>query len=78
MHAGEKTNDNVGRGPPPKFPHTPPYFNFQNSTCFNVMSPQRHYDTPRRARVQRIYEFMTAQAILFDLRDIFKQFDVST
>lgn len=36
------------------------------------MPPQRHYDTPRRARVQGAYEFMVAQAIFFYSRDIFK------
>ena len=41
------------------------------------MPPHRHYDTPRRARVQGVYEFMKAHSISFDPRNIFKQFDVS-
>lgn len=36
-----------------------------------------HYDTPRRARVQGIYEYLTAHDIPFERRDIFKQFNVS-
>ena len=36
-----------------------------------------HYDTPRRVKVQKVYEFMFAQNIFFDSRDIFQQFDVS-
>lgn len=65
----------------PKFPHQnspfPPLKFFNISTFFSIMPPHRHYDTPRRARVQGAYKFLTAHAIPFDPRNIFKQFDVS-
>lgn len=36
-----------------------------------------HYDTPRRARVQGVYKYLTTHDIPFEQRDIFKQFNVS-
>ena len=36
-----------------------------------------HYDTSRKAKIQGVYEFMFAQNIFFDFRNIFQQFDVS-
>jgi hypothetical protein len=52
----------------------PSFFIFSHPLTLFIMP--LHYDTPRKAKVQGAYQFLVAQAIPFDPRDIFKQFEV--